>query len=71
MSQTLKTAREWFETFPEPYRSQAMKNARDLKDTYDAAHKALSCEFVWDESPEGQDHWREFQFTLEPKWYLL
>ena len=56
-----ETVKEWLETLPEPYRSQAIKNnnysgnnrqVRALADAIDSA-------FDWDITDEGQDYWEE------------
>ncbi len=56
----MKTAREWFETFPEPYRRQAIANCLDLNRKYDNASNALGLSFTWRETTEGNDYWMDF-----------
>ena len=63
----MKTAREWFEMFPEPYRTQALANLKDDPELYRNAHRALDHNFDWEASPEGEDYWYELyrKLTLE------
>lgn len=61
----MKTAREWFETFPEPYRSQALENSRWPDDLYDDALDALALDFVWRHSPQKHKYWTDFYKKLE------
>lgn len=56
----MKTAREWFETFPEPYRSQAIYNCLEFTMKYDNASIALGLSFCWRETNEGHEYWMEF-----------
>jgi len=60
----MKTAREWFETFPEPYRSQAIANCKYPNDLYESASDALDYDFDWEDSPEGFDYWFLFHRNL-------
>lgn len=54
-----KTIREWFEELPEPYRTQALKNASvdKLGEESESLAKALFIAFVWMETREGLDYW--------------
>jgi len=61
---TMKTAREWFETFPEPYRSQALANCEDENEFYKKASNALYSNFDWEESPQDFDYWDDFYRKL-------
>jgi hypothetical protein len=55
----MKTAREWFQHLPEPYRTQAMENSDGLKREYKSLSLALECNFKWRKTPDGQgaDYW--------------
>lgn len=61
----MKTAKEWFETFPEPYRSQAFKNCQFPNDYYESALNALDDNMIWKNTPEEHDYWDEFYRKLQ------
>lgn len=67
MEQKEKTIREWFETFPEPYRTQAIENTRErsLNTKAPSAIEALSLGFVWSSSQQGLGYWLKFESTLK------
>lgn len=54
-----KTIKEWLEGLPEPYRTQALKNTKDvmLGSQSTSSYYALKRAFRWADSPEGFDHW--------------
>jgi hypothetical protein len=54
----MKTIKEWLETLPEPYRSQALKNGIDMGKERSSLFKAINSAFVWSNSKEGFDYWR-------------
>lgn len=62
----MKTALEWFNELPEPYRTQAIENTKeamiDLKDKKISG--ALRGAFIWELSPQGHDYWQELYETL-------
>ncbi len=64
----MKTAREWFETFPEPYKSQAIANLKWYKSRkYGSAADALGLAFPWSETHEGHEgseYWAQFHETI-------
>lgn len=64
----MKTIREWLEELPEPYRSEALKNAD--KDKLDAMEDLLSHAiaeaFDWEDSPQGFDYWNN-QYLINYK----
>jgi hypothetical protein len=69
----MKTAREWFETFPEPYRSQALhylniapRNSLESY-LYADAINALESSFFWNETNQGYTYWDDFCKKLENK----
>ena len=54
--------KSWLTTFPEPYKSQAIKNLNLRFGEFFAssARIALANAFDWDESKEGYDYWENF-----------
>lgn len=68
---TGKTAREWLEELPEPYRSQAIANAEnpecelDSEDIASSLFRGLGFAFKWNKTPEGDSYWREAHRKLE------
>lgn len=71
-----KTITEWFAELPEDVRQKAMvnyeqrmmsieddKNIRMFK--FSSLKMALSCAFLWCESPERHDYWEKICFNLE------
>jgi hypothetical protein len=66
-----KTLRQWFEMFPEPYRTQAIENTiamsgeESLKVTAQSADDALALGFIWSGSPQGLKHWTKFCDQLD------
>jgi hypothetical protein len=65
-----KTLREWFEMFPEPYRTQAIENTLNLRGegrfivTKTNAMSAIVGAFVWEDSPQKDKYWNEFHDQL-------
>lgn len=64
-----KTIKQWFETLPEPYRTQALNNANifllDQEETN--MEDAFYNGFFWAFSPEGYDYWEEFINNISRK----
>lgn len=62
----MKTVSQWISTFPEPYKSQSLKNANEtnLPKKVENASAALYLAFAWKKSPEGYQYWNEFKQTL-------
>lgn len=62
-----KTIKEWFETLEEPYRTQALFNIPEkLKSgEVDCLSFALAIGFVWEDSPEEDEYWKELYDKLE------
>jgi hypothetical protein len=54
-----KTVRQWFETLPEPYRSNAIRNSmRIILDSIEPTiSDAICCSFDWEKSIQGFDYW--------------
>jgi len=63
----MKSAKEHFETFPEPYRSQALANTDEsrLKHLYNTPSSALCWSFMWINTEQGNSYWGEFADTLK------
>lgn len=61
------TIREHFESFPEPYRTQAIENTKeaDLERKELNKTEALYKAFTWDLSPQGIGYWFDFRKTLK------
>lgn len=62
----MKTVKEWLETLDEPYRSQALENLdEEYGDMIEPnLAEALWGAFVWDDTPQGNDYWRDFVWSL-------
>jgi hypothetical protein len=66
----MKTVRQWFETLPEPYRTQAIENSLpgNLLATVSSLQMAFSCGFTFRHSKEGLNYWRAyFELVKENK----
>jgi hypothetical protein len=68
-----KTIAEWLAELEEPYKSQSLQNdeyspyrtvAGDER-KHLTIKKALLSAFVWDETKEGDEYWREFHDLLK------
>jgi len=57
----MKTVKEWLETLPEPYRTQALENAikSKLDDSSPDFGSAVIMGFIWEKSPQGWDYWNK------------
>jgi hypothetical protein len=57
-----KTRKEWFETLPEPYNVEAIRNTKQiaLNNVCHSLKEAIYCGFVWSESKEGLEYWADF-----------
>jgi len=53
----MKTAKEWFQKLPEPYRTQALENSDVLKIKYQSLPDAIMGNFTWDDTPQGDEYW--------------
>ena len=66
-----KTLREWFEMFPEPYRTQAIENTIALSGETrlgaiaTTAAYAIGGGFVWKWSPQTYNYWKPFRDKLD------
>ena len=68
-----KTAIEWYQDLPEPYRTEAIENFKDddlrfcncdLKTEFSNLKAALIIGFEWTESPQGLDYWDKVYNTM-------
>lgn len=57
----MKTVEQWLNELPEPYRTQALEQAKNslLQMTERSMYCALSGMFTWSESHEGGEYWRQ------------
>lgn len=66
-----KTYREYYNEFPEPYRTEALKNTvaqrgeRNLDRLAYNAYISLTTGFIWGETPEGRNYWLAFSATIK------
>ena len=64
----MKTILEHLETLPEPYRTQAIENCKNLsntsKDRTNNVMSAIVMAFDWAESPEGSGYWQRYWYSL-------
>lgn len=70
MRHNWKPIREWFNELPEPFHSQAVRNAtrdmleagldpeKEFNELEPSKYDALSKSFIWMSSPEGDTYWR-------------
>lgn len=65
----MKTAKEWFEGFQEPYRSEAIDNTFTtmLTAEYTSKKQALMGSFTWANSPQHRKYWINFYNSLTGK----
>ena len=65
------TFRERIDKFPEPHRSQMLYNTlEEVLDSEEIHHSdagVVASAFLWDNSPEGYDYWRDFYKELSKK----
>ena len=56
-----KTIKEWLETLPEPYRSEALSNSdsEQLIKEIESVSLAIRGAFIWKDSKEGQGYWEQ------------
>lgn len=58
----MKTTKQWLETLPEPYRTQAFENAKLyglLNRSYSSLKESLYSAFLWGETELGYTYWFE------------
>lgn len=54
----MKTAKQWFDELPEPYRTQALVNC-DSNEYCDTLADALFDSFAWGQTTQGMRYWQE------------
>lgn len=67
MKEKTRTYKEWIATFPEPYRSKAIRNISKAAHDYNQRiilRECLYTMFDWGHSPEGGDYWIDFKDTM-------
>ena len=69
MKQKEKTIKQWLNTLNEPYKTKALQqtNKDILKEKVDSLIIALYKMFVWEDSVEGDEYWRDLVLSLENK----
>lgn len=61
-----KTYRDYYNEFPEPYKTAALKNTvaqrgeKNLDRRVYDAYISLTTGFIWSETPEGKKYWMDF-----------
>ncbi len=66
----MKTAKEWFETLPEPAHTQAIFNTLDT-DIVNECHSlpdAIETSFVWQYTREGYLYWKKLAHKYRKKY---
>ena len=69
MKQKEKTIKQWLNTLNEPYKTKAIQQTNEdrLKEKADSLIIALYKMFVWEDSVEGDEYWRDLVLSLENK----
>ena len=64
-----KTVKEWLNTLNEPYKTKAIQQTNEdkKKKKADSLIIALYKMFVWEDSVEGDEYWRDLVLSLENK----
>ena len=64
-----KTIKQWLNTLNEPYKTKAIQQTNEdrLKEKADSLIIALYKMFVWEDSVEGDEYWRDLVLSLENK----
>lgn len=67
MKQKEKTIKYWLNKLDEPYKTKAIQqtNKDILKEEVDSLIIALYKMFVWEDSQEGDEYWRDLVLSLE------
>lgn len=61
----MKTVKQWFNTLPEPLKSEALEQSKDnWKFEHSSLSLALVFGFSWSTSPSGQEFWESLQEAL-------
>lgn len=65
----MRTIQEWFNLFPEPYKTQALNNyhtqSRNRNTPYSKPWDAVDHGFSWSITPEKDNYWYDFYLGLE------
>lgn len=66
----MKTIKEWLETLPEPYRTEAIENATNegsirFRTKHKSLSEALGSAFTWYFTLQGHDYWVDLYDKLE------
>ena len=69
MKQKEKTIKQWLNTLNEPYKTKAIQQTNEdkKKKKADSLIIALYKMFVWEDSVEGDEYWRDLVLSLENK----
>lgn len=77
----MKTTRQYLESLPEPYRSEALENyelqnnadqkERDDNCPWGNSGNFLSNAFVWSKTKQGRKYWSELEFKIAKHKYNL
>lgn len=66
-----KTAKEWFKDLPFPANLRAFMNLEEgTTGLYHSLEEALS-DFIWENSPEGQEYWKNIYKSLSTNQYPI
>ena len=67
MKQKEKTIKDWLNTLKEPYKSKAIRQTSEdiLTIRTDTLINSLYQMFVWKDSQEGDEYWRDLVLSLE------
>ncbi len=62
-----KTIKEWLETLPEPYRTEALDETkgRILKTNQGSLTEAIERAFIWADTPRGAFYWDDVRNRAE------
>lgn len=62
----MKTIKYWLDTFPEPYKTQALRNTSILRlsDIVSCASDALFHAFSWSSTAQGERYWVAYHASL-------
>ncbi len=71
-----RTAKEWFNIFPEPYKSQALQymeqyRPKELNNAFTSGGSALNSSINWGHSAQGHNYWSDFFQKLIRKEIIL
>lgn len=55
----MKTIKEWFETLPDPYKTQALENSIQLTGKKVPSLVGALNSFIWSDTPQGREYWTQ------------